>query len=73
MSLQVIKGKMDKKLNWLMRKSRTILSFLIDVLTGHCISKGHLSLVGVEEDLTCPKCDKKRSFTFWENVKHTKR
>ncbi|KAJ8980825.1 hypothetical protein NQ317_018405 [Molorchus minor] len=51
---------------WILGRSRETLNQLVGILTGHCKLRRHLSLLGIEEDPTCPRCgeDDETSYHF---------
>ncbi|KAJ8977435.1 hypothetical protein NQ317_009688 [Molorchus minor] len=51
---------------WILGRSRETLNQLVGILTGHCKLRRHLSLLGIEEDPTCPRCgeDDETSYPF---------
>ncbi|KAJ8976998.1 hypothetical protein NQ317_015616 [Molorchus minor] len=51
---------------WILDRSRETLNQLVGILTGHCKLRRHLSLLGIEEDPTCPRCgeDDETSYHF---------
>ncbi|KAJ8957776.1 hypothetical protein NQ314_006488 [Rhamnusium bicolor] len=51
-----VTGPNKSRSAWLLGRSRKTLNLLIGVLTDHCRLKRHLSLIGIEEDPTCPRC-----------------
>ncbi|KAJ8968204.1 hypothetical protein NQ317_018863 [Molorchus minor] len=42
---------------WLLGRSRRTLNLLVGILTGHCRLNRHLSLMGIEQNPICPKCE----------------
>ena len=51
-----VTGPNKSRTAWLLGRSRKTLNQLVGVLTSHCKLRRHLSLTGVEDDPTCPKC-----------------
>ncbi|KAJ8964393.1 hypothetical protein NQ317_016535 [Molorchus minor] len=51
---------------WILGRIRETLNQLVGILTGHCKVRRHLSLLGIEEDPTCPRCgeDDETSYHF---------
>ncbi|KAJ8981702.1 hypothetical protein NQ317_003423 [Molorchus minor] len=54
---------------WILGRSQETLNKLVGILTGHCKLRRHLSLLGIEEDPTCPRCgeDDETSYHFWSD------
>ncbi|KAJ8976530.1 hypothetical protein NQ317_015551 [Molorchus minor] len=51
-----VKGPDPARSVWILGRSRETLNQLVGILTGHCKLTRHLSLLGIEEDPTCPRC-----------------